>query len=930
LGPPGSHTIITEFSALSLPEQAPGRDTSPAAGPPELGPDHDTRADTALPDSAPRPERAGRRILSPDEVGARLAPLWRLALERHRRREVLAWVDAQPGDVIELRVLGLFSPWGKPGSNVSRLYAHDQLDQLAREALQWSGKARGVYATLNPTRADVLGGARSVMDDHVVRRKRLVIDVDPVKAVKNGMATQAERVAALERAYLIRDLLRQHGDFPDPVVIDSGNGGQLVYAIDLPVVDDGLVRRALQALADCFDDEAAEVDVRVFNPSRICRLPGTRNCKGQDTPERPHRRAEVLERPEQLVLVPREALEALADLAPPETATTRATASGRRTTGPGQQRPPAPEAAGAGGDALAWQDLVAHLSREEVARRASAYVSRMPPAISGQGGHDQTFAVACRLVRDFGLAVDEASPILQHYNERCQPPWTDQQLRHKLQGADEYDGPRGQFVWSLTNYREEAKTFTNKQGEPQTTRVKRGLPAPLVADAILRLGSGWPRRVGEVLFVPGDYDGRKLRVLKEPADLFAWVALQLPEARDNALRWASGAGMPSQELLHAVLRQKAENFRAVELLPHQPSLPGHFYLHPAVTPGNGRTLEALLDRYAPATPADRALLQAAFLTPFWGGPSGRRPLLLLTAARLATDQGVGVGKTTLAQHLGLLAGGYLMFSDGEKFEEVQKRIHSPEADGKRVVILDNIRSDTFAWAEFESLITTETISGRRMFFGEGQRPNVLTYIVTMNQPRFGRDMAKRAVTIKLDRPDYGPRWEEETRAFIEARRWELVGDILAALQAPAPVTGPFTRWAAWEAGVLACCGDVAACLEAIDRRQAEVDATREERDLVRDYFAEYLAALGLTPDEAVVRFSSQQAVELLSEATRTRYKTETGSRRLNGLEIPELRKQALNGRGGYVWTGKKAAAGVQTRKLGDLLLEREKSGRSAG
>jgi hypothetical protein len=35
--------------------------------------------------------------------------------------------------------------------------------------------------------------------------------------------------------------------------------------------------------------------------------------------------------------------------------------------------------------------------------RARAYVAKVPGAVAGQGGHDQTFSVACSLVNGFAL-----------------------------------------------------------------------------------------------------------------------------------------------------------------------------------------------------------------------------------------------------------------------------------------------------------------------------------------------------------------------------------------------------------------------------------------------------------------------------------------------------------------------------------------------
>ena len=67
--------------------------------------------------------------------------------------------------------------------------------------------------------------------------------------------------------------------------------------------------------------------------------------------------------------------------------------------------------------------------------RAQAYVDTMPEAISGSGGHDATFAVARKLVQDFGLNDSEAWTILVNYSARCRPPWSEKELQHKLDSA---------------------------------------------------------------------------------------------------------------------------------------------------------------------------------------------------------------------------------------------------------------------------------------------------------------------------------------------------------------------------------------------------------------------------------------------------------------------------------------------------------------
>jgi hypothetical protein len=84
----------------------------------------------------------------------------------------------------------------------------------------------------------------------------------------------------------------------------------------------------------------------------------------------------------------------------------------------------------------------------QVQARARAYLATLPPAIEGQGGDKQTFTVACHLVIGFGLSPEEALPLLREYNQRCLPPWTEEELLRKLQEADKRSEARGTLLES--------------------------------------------------------------------------------------------------------------------------------------------------------------------------------------------------------------------------------------------------------------------------------------------------------------------------------------------------------------------------------------------------------------------------------------------------------------------------------------------------
>lgn len=83
---------------------------------------------------------------------------------------------------------------------------------------------------------------------------------------------------------------------------------------------------------------------------------------------------------------------------------------------------------------------------DNVADRAARYLATMPGAVSGCSGHNVTFRAACVLVLGFNLTPGAAYPILVEWNARCEPPWTEKELRHKLDSANKQEGQRGELL----------------------------------------------------------------------------------------------------------------------------------------------------------------------------------------------------------------------------------------------------------------------------------------------------------------------------------------------------------------------------------------------------------------------------------------------------------------------------------------------------
>ena len=248
------------------------------------------------------------------------------------------------GDVFEVRVLDAVSTeWMRPHME-SGYFDYKHIPDAA-EAICRLRAYRGAYATVNPVNPDLLARAcnrlrgitreATTADADIVARRWLLIDCDP-KRVSGVSSSDAEHEAAISMACKIRSGLSASG-WPDPILLDSGNGAQMMYRIDLPVADGDLVQRCIAGIATAGDDKV-DVDLTVFNPARIWRIPGTMNCKGDDVPARPHRMAQILSIPEKTGIVTPEQMETAASCSESELDTpdtrfgSQSTSSQRRHT----------------------------------------------------------------------------------------------------------------------------------------------------------------------------------------------------------------------------------------------------------------------------------------------------------------------------------------------------------------------------------------------------------------------------------------------------------------------------------------------------------------------------------------------------------------------------------------------------------------------
>ena len=104
----------------------------------------------------------------------------------------------------------------------------------------------------------------------------------------------------------------------------------------------------------------------------------------------------------------------------------------------------------------------------DVEARAIAYLDKIPGGVSGQGGSNPTYKAACKIGPGFDLPQETAFRLLRdHYNPRCVPSWSDQELQHKVDDAYKApeNSPRG---WLLNAGRDGHNDNGRHNGNGQT------------------------------------------------------------------------------------------------------------------------------------------------------------------------------------------------------------------------------------------------------------------------------------------------------------------------------------------------------------------------------------------------------------------------------------------------------------------------------
>lgn len=179
----------------------------------------------------------------------------------------------------------------------------------AANAIRANDGKGNVFVTLNPVRRDLLarGNNRLIEGSYKHKLKRtkdnetlcdswFFLDID-AERLSGISSTDAELHAAIETGIAVRDWLIASG-VPAAAMLTakSGNGAYVLIRLpDYKITPERATIKAalLKYLADLFDTGLIKIDQSVKNEARLIGALGTFKVKGENIPERPHRRSSI-------------------------------------------------------------------------------------------------------------------------------------------------------------------------------------------------------------------------------------------------------------------------------------------------------------------------------------------------------------------------------------------------------------------------------------------------------------------------------------------------------------------------------------------------------------------------------------------------------------------------------------------------------------
>lgn len=212
----------------------------------------------------------------------------------------LRWAFPLPNQIFEVRALTAYRGLASTGYFNDPVLAANAICNADNDGIG------GTYVTINPVMPEAFARCSNHMvtasrgsftsDREILERRGMLLDFDPVR-LSGISSTDEEHEQAIQYMLEITERLTLLHGFPNPCLVDSGNGGHARYMLEaLPNNQDttDLIKATLGVLDTKFSNARVTIDKTVFNAARIQRVIGTAARKGEHTPERPHRRSRLL------------------------------------------------------------------------------------------------------------------------------------------------------------------------------------------------------------------------------------------------------------------------------------------------------------------------------------------------------------------------------------------------------------------------------------------------------------------------------------------------------------------------------------------------------------------------------------------------------------------------------------------------------------
>jgi hypothetical protein len=477
-----------------------------------------------------------------------------------------------------------------------------------------------------------------------------------------------------------------------------------------------------------------------------------------------------------------------------------------------------PEAAYAALEAIAERRAIAEAEEEPTSgggelspeQRAILYLRKCEPAVSGQEGHDKTLSTACRVGPGFDLPQDVTLRLLQDWNKDCEPPWSEKELKRKVDEAYRLETrPRG---WLLRQSRDgqvytRPEIFITTEELNVNNQAVKALAADdslfqrnhqlvhVVRTSAIKQGDIVRRQAGTPIIRP-----MQAATLREILTSVARWRVSKPDRSGNVK--AVNSHPPAWSMVAILARGQWEGIRHLAGIIEVPTLradgsviqqPGYdeatglLYLpsgdFPKI-PGRPTLADAkqavtmILDvvQDFPFKDGHNAAFLGSFLTPFAryliDGPV---PLFLFEANTS------GAGKTKLCDIISIVTTGREMTRTGYYHDaiEMDKQITATCLGGDSVVLFDNIENGgRFGNASLDRALTGRTYRGRILGKSEMTPPLDLTsvFYASGNNLSLIGDFVRRVVPCRLESPMERP--EQRTGFAVSGCDCGCDGDLL--------------------------------------------------------------------------------------------------------------------------------------------------------